>query len=538
MKTVVTIFLITLLFFSLSTSSYANNNLSEIYAQLNLTEEETDFIKNSSTFTYGVTTDYAPIEYIDSSGTPKGFGIEYLHYASKLLGVKFVPVEGYKTLSWSSCYKKLVDNEIDIIPAITYTEKRNRQVLFTQPYLELSCVVIGNVKGRIILNEKDLADHTLAFPTSYWQNDYIRRLFPGASIMNTKDIHTTLKLIDRGRADYTFLESTVYNYYHERYNYKNLGMVGEFSKVIDQRMAVSKSNVLLLSILDKVIAHAPKEEIYRNAIYIEFIPKSYNLLIGVLILATLLLITLSYILYKKFKQSQLREKYLLRTREQLFESLAHDLKNPMCMVKANLDLIKYNVINPNELKDHLKLIYGNIDTINSIVDDLYELTSFKESILSKDFIEIKIGKFLQEIYTGIRPMFANANKELELLHDRETYHTMLKVEPVSFKRAIDNLLSNAYKYTHEEGKIKIRYYSDKNHLYLSVWDNGVGIPEKESDSIFNKFYRINNTHTQNTTGKGIGLSVVQEVIKLHGGNIHVNSIEGVETEFIIQISKT
>ena len=100
---------------------------------------------------------------------------------------------------------------------------------------------------------------------------------------------------------------------------------------------------------------------------------------------------------------------------------------------------------------------------------------------------------------------------------------------------LQNLLENAVKYTPEFGKIEIKVKNNKDKLDISVKDNGIGIPEKDKEKLFTKFFRADNVVRMQTEGSGLGLFIVKNIIEMHGGQIKCKSEEGKGTEFIFDL---
>ena len=98
-----------------------------------------------------------------------------------------------------------------------------------------------------------------------------------------------------------------------------------------------------------------------------------------------------------------------------------------------------------------------------------------------------------------------------------------------------NLLSNAVKYVEKDGKIEVKITTLRNDILVSVKDNGLGISEDKVDLIFERFMQVDNTMTRKCEGSGIGLSIVESLVKLHGGNITVNSSKGRGSEFLFTL---
>ena len=98
-----------------------------------------------------------------------------------------------------------------------------------------------------------------------------------------------------------------------------------------------------------------------------------------------------------------------------------------------------------------------------------------------------------------------------------------------------NLLSNAIKYTGENGKVSIKQYIKSEKVFIEVKDNGIGIPEEDIERIFERFYRVDKARSRDIGGTGLGLAITKHMVKSLGGNITVESILGIGSDFIVTI---
>ena len=112
---------------------------------------------------------------------------------------------------------------------------------------------------------------------------------------------------------------------------------------------------------------------------------------------------------------------------------------------------------------------------------------------------------------------------------------MALIDKSKFEQVIINLISNAIKYTNENGQIKIKTYHNENTIKISISDNGIGIPKKDIPFIFDRFYRVDKGRSRSLGGTGLGLSICNAIISTHGGSINVKSTYGQGSEFIVSL---
>lgn len=204
-------------------------------------------------------------------------------------------------------------------------------------------------------------------------------------------------------------------------------------------------------------------------------------------------------------------------------AIVHELKTPIAAATSFLDLILSSILGPvsNEVKD--KIIKAKKRTTESIymINNILQLSKIKllNTIEKKD---IQLTPIIKELVDSLYPTAAKKNINLafpDIMKD----DIWLKGDKELLKLAFSNLISNAVKYTPNEGIIIISISNDNENLIISISDNGIGIPEQDIDKVFNQFYRASNVKNEGYEGTGTGLSVVKEIIENHGGKVEIES---------------
>nr|MDA3847660.1 transporter substrate-binding domain-containing protein [Vallitaleaceae bacterium] len=484
-------------------------------------------------FYYASVTDYAPIEYMNDSGEIKGFGIQYLEYASELLGIEFIPYNGMTDMTWSEKLLALETGTIDLLTTVSLTEDRLEYIHFTDPYLVANIIVVGNDDERLILDEASMADGLIALPSHYWQNSYITSIIPEAKIINTDTIMDSFNLIDRKIADFTFLESTVYNYYTQQHHYSNLKIVGELDLQISHHIGVTYSKPLLRDILNKIIQNTSSSVIQSDAIIIEKPVDHQLFLLYIIIFISFLLLTIIIYLIRALNKRNRNQKQLEKSKIQLIEQLSHDLKTPLTSLKVNVDLLSYNIITENDKQDHYHKIDNQVMRLNSIIDELY-LISNKDAPyeLSQPQNQIiPISQILSNYYYE-ELAYVESNNRLLSFDDLTNGMAHIKIDTSDLFRILTNLITNAVNFTAKKGKILLKLTQDDTDIIISIVDNGIGVSQEYLPHIFEQFYQISSS--KNTDGKGLGLFITKELILQNGGTISVTSDVNSYTEFNIR----
>ena len=215
-------------------------------------------------------------------------------------------------------------------------------------------------------------------------------------------------------------------------------------------------------------------------------------------------------------------------KSQFFSNISHEFKTPLNIILATMQVINKNIEN----KSIISIKGANLDRyMNSIKQNCYRLLRLVNNIIDISkidygYYDIELGNYnivsvVEDITMSVLE-YVN-NKGIELVFDTEVEEEIIACDPDKIERIILNLLSNAIKYTEADGKISVNIYSDKENVYITVSDTGIGIPEEKINKIFERYEQIDNKLTRNFNGSGIGLSLVRSLVEMHEGRVWVES---------------
>jgi PAS domain S-box-containing protein len=222
-------------------------------------------------------------------------------------------------------------------------------------------------------------------------------------------------------------------------------------------------------------------------------------------------------------------KDLNRLKTHMIRMASHDLKNPLALLVGYLDMIADDV-NQNVVPNmaFIENLYKAITRMETLIASLLDTERDEQSAVVKrqpiDPYEL-IDTALDDMLPG-----AEQHKHHVIKNTASNLHP-IKGEFVQLREALDNLISNAIKYTPDGGTITIRAYSEEDRLCFSVKDTGYGIPADQQDKIFQPYFRASQPETEQIEGSGVGLSLVKEVVVRHGGGVWFESKEGQGSTF-------
>jgi PAS domain S-box-containing protein len=213
---------------------------------------------------------------------------------------------------------------------------------------------------------------------------------------------------------------------------------------------------------------------------------------------------------------------LARFKDEMLRVATHDLRSPLALISGYVDMIVMDT--PDEdapIHEYVKVVKRNVDRMGDLIDDLLRVERIRSSPLELHE-QTDLEALVKVVLVNMRP--AALAKEITFTGDLALKDApKIKADTVLLRQAMENLISNAIKYTPEKGRIGVRGYVDGDKFRFYVQDSGIGIPQEHLNYVFESFYRVQGSTTQTQKGNGLGLSLVKNVIKRHGGEVWVKS---------------
>jgi two-component system phosphate regulon sensor histidine kinase PhoR len=217
-----------------------------------------------------------------------------------------------------------------------------------------------------------------------------------------------------------------------------------------------------------------------------------------------------------------QQKLAEEMRDQFVDTATHELRTPLANIKAYAETLALaDVIDIEQQKQFLNTINSEATRLARFVDDLLSVSSMELGSLALNKQVTDLGRLLGEVLTKIRPQVEEKDLELEVVLPEKMPEPELDKDKIA--AVLVNLLGNAVKYTPAEGRIAFRVQIVDQNIEIGIEDTGVGIAADELGKVFDKFFRSSDPRVQAETGTGLGLALAQEVVRLHGGRITVES---------------
>ena len=217
-----------------------------------------------------------------------------------------------------------------------------------------------------------------------------------------------------------------------------------------------------------------------------------------------------------------QQKLAEEMRDQFVDTATHELRTPLANIKAYAETLALaDVIDVEQQKQFLNTINSEATRLARFVDDLLSVSSMELGSLSLNKQVTDLGRMLHEVLAKIRPQVDEKDLTLEIVLPEKLPEPELDKDKIA--TVLVNLLGNAVKYTPAGGRVTFRVNITEQQIEISVEDTGVGIAADEVAKVFDKFFRSDDPRVQEQTGTGLGLALSQEVVRLHGGRIAVES---------------
>lgn len=237
---------------------------------------------------------------------------------------------------------------------------------------------------------------------------------------------------------------------------------------------------------------------------------------------------------EKNKQTQLNEQLRIATQSKLvfFTNVSHDLRTPLTLIAEPVaQLAEAGNLTPQQ-STLIRIANKNIKILQRLINQILDFRKYENgklglTLTETDFSRV-VGDWMESFYSVAR----KRDIKLTLVGPAQETPVVMAIDVEKIERVFFNLLSNAFKYTPDNGSITVSYESDGDNLTFRVADTGEGISARDLGNIFDRFYQVDRI---NPKGSGIGLSLAKAFVELHGGSISVESTLNVGTEFTVKL---
>ena len=234
-----------------------------------------------------------------------------------------------------------------------------------------------------------------------------------------------------------------------------------------------------------------------------------------------------------FNQLLRRMRTLDNSRQEFVENVSHEMKTPMAGIKVLADSLLAQPDAPAELyREFMTDIVTEIDRENQIITDLLALVKMDKKAQELNITSLNVNDLVELILKRLRPIARK--RDVEVIFE-SVRPVVAEVDEVKMTLIMTNLVENAIKYNRDHGRVKVVLDADHQFFTFEVSDTGLGIPADSLAHIYERFYRVDKSHSRQIGGTGLGLAITKSAVLMHRGAITVNSVEGEGTCFTVKI---
>lgn len=221
-----------------------------------------------------------------------------------------------------------------------------------------------------------------------------------------------------------------------------------------------------------------------------------------------------------------------RTRKEFTANVSHELKTPLQTIMGSAELLQNHLVKQEDVNSFYEKIHKESARMLTLIDDIIRLSQLDESSEVEEST-LRINDAVKEAIISLKESASKKNIKI----DTQLDDAFIKANNRLIYEIIYNLIDNAIRYSNDDTSILVSTYS-KNHLsYVTVQDHGIGIPLEDQNRIFERFYRVDKSHSRATGGTGLGLSIVKHAVKISHGTIHLESEVGKGSTFTVSFPK-
>ena len=213
-------------------------------------------------------------------------------------------------------------------------------------------------------------------------------------------------------------------------------------------------------------------------------------------------------------------------RKEFSANVSHELKTPLTSISGYAEIMKNGLVRPEDMKGFSERIYNEASRLITLVEDIIKISKLDEKSIELEKQEVDLYQLVREICTRLAPQAEKKSIRFEVSGEHVSYNGIRQI----LDEMIYNLCENAVKYNVKGGKVSVWTGNTLEGPKVIVEDTGIGIPEEEKERVFERFYRVDKSHSRENGGTGLGLSIVKHGALLHDAKIQISSNLGQGTK--------
>lgn len=221
-------------------------------------------------------------------------------------------------------------------------------------------------------------------------------------------------------------------------------------------------------------------------------------------------------------------------RKEFSANVSHELKTPLTSISGYAEIMKNGMVRPDDMPLFSERIYKEARRLITLVEDIIKLSKLDEESVELEKEDVNLYDLTREIISRLSPQASQKDVRMELSGEPVYYNGIRQI----LDEMIYNVCENAVKYNNEGGRVTVWVGNTLDGPKVSVSDNGIGIPKEHQERIFERFYRVDKSHSKERGGTGLGLSIVKHGALLHGAKVSVESEPGKGTKIEMMFGRS
>ncbi len=239
---------------------------------------------------------------------------------------------------------------------------------------------------------------------------------------------------------------------------------------------------------------------------------------------------------RSFNEMAEQIKDLDNTRRSFVANVSHELRSPLTSMKGFLEAMQDGTIPPENYPEYIGIVLAETRRMTTMVNDLLDLSRIESGMIELQYETFDINELIRRTLITFEARLTERKMEMDVRFAQEQFFVYADSDKIG--QVLRNLIDNAIKYSEPGQTVCVSTYSMRKEVFVTVKDNGIGIPQEDIPHVFDRFYKVEKAHTPSpTVGSGLGLSIVKRIIEQHGQTITVRSARGRGTQFTFSLER-